>query len=228
MATAMQPRRGEEFPVAGFDYDSLPETTRQLVVQRADLIRDLLRKTSSQALKIGMALNEVRPVMDQAQWHAWYRHELRISVSGAARYMKQADVFAGEPGAEELSFSAMEVLIPSHVAQAARDEALAVARSGRHVSKQLALEIIQRHRSESERVRGVPYEVDRLKQNIRRSLGKLVAAWPAGEKAAMAESVREVLQQVLAEYGLAIDGSRPAPSSMARKLGILPSAARSR
>jgi hypothetical protein len=82
-------------PQEPFDYDSLDETSRRIVMQKTDETHGLMRRTAENILAIGQNLQLVQQHLPEMRFSAWLRAEFALSRQTAYNYMRVATKFSG-------------------------------------------------------------------------------------------------------------------------------------
>jgi hypothetical protein len=78
-----------------FDYSTLDEQTRELVLRKADETRVLMRRTTEHIVAIGENLLTVQKQLPEMKFSAWLRTEFALSRQSAYNFMKVASKFGG-------------------------------------------------------------------------------------------------------------------------------------
>lgn len=78
-----------------FDYDSLDETSRRIVLQKTYETHGLMRRTAENIIAIGQNLQLVQQQLPEMRFSAWLRAEFALSRQSAYNYMRVAVKFGG-------------------------------------------------------------------------------------------------------------------------------------
>jgi hypothetical protein len=124
---------------------------RDWLERRTEDIVGFAYRTACDAVRIGVALNEVRARLKHGEYQAWVLAKLPFSLPAARRYRQVADTFAVFQTAqfERFDESALYVLAQDKTPQTARELAVLEARSGKRVTRAVALEILESCRADS-------------------------------------------------------------------------------
>lgn len=130
--------------------DADPQLRDWLRVQTGNIVGFAYR-TACDAVRIGVALNEVRARLKHGEYQAWVLAKLPFSLPAARRYRQVADTFAVFQTAqfERFDESALYVLAQDKTPQTARELAVLEANSGKRVTRAVALEILESCRADS-------------------------------------------------------------------------------
>jgi hypothetical protein len=117
----------------------------------ADAIKKLQVNTKRNRLEIGRYLNEAGKLsLGHGEFLSWFeRQKFHFSLRTAERMMNAARAFEGKFDTVSIlpfHWSAITLLSTRHMPEAARDEAISLAQSGRQVDRTVAKQIIAEHR----------------------------------------------------------------------------------
>lgn len=130
--------------MVGFDYSCLSPELRGVVFEHANAINAQLRQSTAAMIDIGRRLIEVRELLGLA-FLPWIRAEFEWSLSAARDYIKIAERFGELDCVDAFQLHALIVLSRKHTPETAVSEAIALARSGVRVSRDVARAIVDRH-----------------------------------------------------------------------------------
>lgn len=85
----------ESAPQEPFDYDSLDEPSRRIVLQKTYETHGLMRRTAENIIAIGQNLQIVQQQLPEMRFSAWLRAEFALSRQSAYNYMRVATKFGG-------------------------------------------------------------------------------------------------------------------------------------
>ncbi|RME71828.1 MAG: DUF3102 domain-containing protein [Chloroflexi bacterium] len=133
-----------------FDYNSLDAETRIVVQQRTGEIRDLVRRTAENVVRIGGKLAEVRDRLgNSGRFDAWLQAEFEWSRRTAYNFISVYERFGTRANFAQMDIatSALYLLASPSTPPAAVEEALERAESGERITPAAAKEIIQEHKA---------------------------------------------------------------------------------
>jgi len=138
----------EQLPVPAFLTPAVP------LPQRAQRIRDLVSVARGCIIEVGHELIAAKAELVHGEWLPWLDQEFGWSEAAAQRYMQVARAFQ-IPQAEgfkglTIDATALYALSAPDVPQEARDEAVARAEAGEHVTKREAEEMVAKARAEQQ------------------------------------------------------------------------------
>jgi hypothetical protein len=128
-----------------FDYSTLDDDVGTRARAHAERIRELVKVTTEATVEIGRRLLDTRGTMDPRHFIAWLRSEFRWSIPTAWKYMASAEHFGHLEDVGRFDRSALHLLSMKHVPDEARDEAIALAGKGEHVTRTRAQQILRSH-----------------------------------------------------------------------------------
>jgi len=135
-----------------FDYMQLPADTRTLVQQRAEEIKESVRRSAQEILITGEKLVEVRGILHQKKgsFDAWLSTEFGWSRSQAYNYINAFERFGSRPnfGQLDIAVSAINMLAAPSTPQDVVDEVLERAERGEKITYTKSKEAIQKNREE--------------------------------------------------------------------------------
>jgi hypothetical protein len=136
-------------PMTLFDYGELDSETRIVVQQKTGEIKERLKRTASDIIEVGERLNDIKARLGHGRFAPWLNSEFNWSVRTAQNFMAVADAFKNANFAYlDLAPSALQALAAPSVPESARQEAIAIASNGHHVTHKEAKEIVERHKPE--------------------------------------------------------------------------------
>ncbi len=127
----------------GFDYTGISQKHKQLITDHAKAITEHLRHTTASMVDIGRRLIQIRQLLGSA-FRVWIDAEFQWCLGTARHYMILAQRFGNLDCLDNFQPSALILLSPKHVPQAAIDEAIACARSGQLITKSSAASLVDR------------------------------------------------------------------------------------
>ena len=135
--------------IAPFDYAGLDPETRIVVRQKTGEIRDRTKRAAQQVVEIGQRLAEVKARLGHGAFGRWLEAEFDWTDQTARRFMWVAERFGQNQQIVDFAPSALYLLAAPTVPEGARQEALATAANGQHVSHSTARRIIEDHKPEA-------------------------------------------------------------------------------
>lgn len=124
------------------------EAQQDLIKQRADEIKDLVRRTAQNLIDIGNKLQEVKQILAHGEFGNWLNKEFNWSLSTAAKMMQASKQFKNVNFTDlNLSLSAIYLLAAPSTPDSARVEALSRASQGESISFTLAKKLVQNHKT---------------------------------------------------------------------------------
>ncbi len=215
-------RHARQF-VRAFDYESLSADVRSNVEDHTRAIHALGRRMAADAIELGKRLIQVRAALGPRLFTVWCAAELRTSQSQVSNIMSAASKFGqvDQKCLGQFDVSALYELSRERTSEAARKEALEVARSGEKVSQLVAVSISERHR-EAERERrpaagrtraaaaaasppaiaAEPRARRTELSDLRSIVRRMIRRWPDASRSEIAEQALEAVREVLAELKL--------------------------
>jgi hypothetical protein len=142
-----------------FNYADLDSETRIVVQQKTGEIRERIKRSANDLIEIGERLTEVKSRLGHGQFGAWLEAEFSLSYETAHSLMNVAKAFNSVTVTEmDIAHKALYALSAPSVPEPARQEAVALASNGHHVTHKEAKTIIDRHKPEPrpEPVRAAP------------------------------------------------------------------------
>jgi len=137
----------------GFDYSSLDNTTSQFVQQQTGEIRALMKRTAQDIIEVGQKLLEVKKKLGHGRFGDWLQAEFQWSISAATRFMQVSEQFQFVNLANlDLAPSALYELAAPSTPQAARNEAVARAKTGELITYKAAKTIKQKYAPHSKKL----------------------------------------------------------------------------
>jgi len=117
---------------------------------RAERIRDLVDVARGCIIEVGRELIAAKEEVPHGQWLAWLQREFRWSHDTAMNYMRAARAFPEIPNGSEfdgvtIEGRALYALSAPGVPQEIRDEAVAQAKGGKHITEAEVEKLIAEH-----------------------------------------------------------------------------------
>lgn len=128
-----------------FDYNNLDTEVSQFVQQQTGEIQALVKRTAQDIIKIGQKLILVKEKLGHGRFTDWIGAEFEWSYPTAARFMQVADRFGEIYQIDRFASSALYVLAAPSTPEAAVQEALALAKTGKRISYSAARAIRQKY-----------------------------------------------------------------------------------
>ncbi len=130
-----------------FDYASLDAATSEFVREQTGEIRTLLKQTAENIVYTGQKLMAIKSKLQHGQFIDWLQSELGLHRNTANRFMHVAKEFGDLEMSHIVTFdlTALYQLATPSTPQAARDEAIALAKAGETITYALAKEIRQKY-----------------------------------------------------------------------------------
>lgn len=128
-----------------FDYSTLADDQATTTRAHADRIRELVKLTTESAIEIGRRLLDVRGTLEPRAFHAWLKAEFRWDKSTAWKFMASAEHFGHLDCLDRFDRSALYELSMTNVPDEAREQAIALARKGEHVTRGRSRLILREH-----------------------------------------------------------------------------------
>lgn len=138
-----------------FDYSTLDATISQFVQQQTGEIRALMKRTAQDIIEVGQKLIAVKKKLGHGRFGDWLQAEFQWSVSAATRFMQVSEQFQFVNLANlDLAPSALYELAAPATPEAARNEAIARAKTGEAITYKAAKTIKQKYAPASKSKRG--------------------------------------------------------------------------
>ena len=128
-----------------FDYSDLDSECLDFVQQQTGEIRLLMKRTAQDIIEIGQRLIEVKKLLGYGQYRKWIQAEFNWGKSTANSFENVAKQFANVQNLDGFAASALYELAAPSTPEAARKEAIALAKAGNRIGYKVAKEIKQRH-----------------------------------------------------------------------------------
>ncbi len=128
-----------------FDYTSLDGEISQFVQQRTGEIRVLMKRTAQDIIEIGQKLIGVKEKLGHGRFLDWIKAEFEWSYPTAARFIQVANSFSQDYQIDKFAPSALYLLAAPSTPETAREEALALAKAGEHITYTTAKAIKQKY-----------------------------------------------------------------------------------
>lgn len=129
-----------------FDYNALDSETRIVVKQRTSEIRGLMRRAAQDIIDIGQKLIEVKEQLPHGQFGGWLETEFQWGVHTARNFMRVTETFSEKEKISLFAPSALYLLAAPSTPEAARQEAIARAESGEHITHTVSKQIVAEHK----------------------------------------------------------------------------------
>lgn len=130
-----------------FEYGTLDAETRIVVQQKTGEIRDRIKRTASDIMEIGERLIDIKERLGHGRFAEWLQIEFEWSDRTARSLMSVAEAFKSANFSDlNIAPSAMYVLAAPSVPEEARQQAVALASNGHHVTHSEAKAIIAEHK----------------------------------------------------------------------------------
>jgi hypothetical protein len=131
----------------GFDYTSLDPTTSRFVQQQTGEIRALMKRTAQDIIQVGKKLIQVKGRLGHGRFLTWLETEFDWHRDTANKFMHVANQFGSVEMSKLSTFdiSALYQLAAPSTPQAAREEAIARAKTGEAISNKAAKSIKQKY-----------------------------------------------------------------------------------
>jgi hypothetical protein len=192
---------------SGYDYSRLPPESREVAQIAASNIR---RIKAGAVIEVGRQLVTAKEALPHGEFGLWLQQEFdwtdrtaRNCMSVYERFGK-SEIIAG-PDADNIAATAFMLLAAPSVPEAARDEAVSMAKEGRKVSTKAAKAIVARHApskpskpSKTPEPPGIGQELARLNASL--SLARVVAGRDDADRQLVVTHASDLLRklQVLA------------------------------
>ncbi|MBV9386116.1 MAG: DUF3102 domain-containing protein [Chroococcidiopsidaceae cyanobacterium CP_BM_ER_R8_30] len=128
-----------------FDYTNLDAEISQFVQARTGEIRALMKRTAEDIIEIGQKLIVVKQKLGHGCFLDWIEAEFEWSYPTAARFIQVANAFSKIYQIDKFAPSALYLLAAPSTPETAREEALALAKAGEHITYTTAKNIKQKH-----------------------------------------------------------------------------------
>jgi len=128
-----------------FDYTNLDLEISQFVQQRTGEIRALMKRTAQDIIEIGQKLIGVKQKLGHGRFLDWIEAEFEWSYPTAARFIQVANAFSKGYQIDKFAPSALYLLAAPSTPETAREEAIALAEAGEHITYTAAKTLKQKH-----------------------------------------------------------------------------------
>ncbi|MDF5725204.1 MAG: DUF3102 domain-containing protein [Rhizonema sp. PD37] len=119
----------------GFDYNILSPTTRIVVQQHANEIKNLMRRTTESIINIGQRLLEVKEQMEHGRFEIWLKSEFNWGLWTARKFMQVTRQFKSVNFTDlSIDTSALYLLAAPSTPEAVRQEILERAEKGEAIT----------------------------------------------------------------------------------------------
>ena len=129
----------------GFDYSILPDYQRDAVVNAAEEIKTLAKRTVYDIIRIGELLTIVKETVGHGNFGEWIDKEFGWSAETSRRFMHVYDKFHIMCDLDNIAPTSLYLLSANNISDSARDEALERAEAGEYIGVDAAKDIIHRH-----------------------------------------------------------------------------------
>lgn len=186
---AKQPKG--ELVVLGFDYSPLEAKVAEKVRSSAEAIRQQVRNTLENAIKIGQELLNVKEALPHGQFLPWLRAEFQWAERTAYNFISVAERFKLATIANlPIDPTAAYLLAGPSAPDAARQTAIERAEAGEHVTMSVAKEIVATTKKKGKKkVKPVP--TDKLGLRLVKVLERYKEKWKADDLGELARQLRE-------------------------------------
>ncbi|MDJ0572082.1 MAG: DUF3102 domain-containing protein [Pleurocapsa sp. MO_192.B19] len=130
-----------------FEYSSLDAETLNFVKQQTGEIRLLMKRTTQDIIEIGQRLIEVKKCLGHGRYRRWIEAEFDWGKSTANSFENVAKQFADVQNLDVFAPSALYELAAPSTPQAAREEAIALAKAGKRISYTVSKQIKRKHQT---------------------------------------------------------------------------------
>jgi len=194
--------------VSSFNYDLLEAKVAEQVRSSAETIRQQVRNTLENAIKIGEELLAVKGALHHGQFLPWLRAEFGWAERTARNFMAVAEQFGKSAIIADLPIAptAAYLLAAPSVPDEARQVAVEMAEAGETISVKVAKKIVAETKKEQKSKKtpkAVPAE--KIGERLRKLLDRHRQQWDAEEMAEVVKQLRELADEL--EEGRR--GSRP-------------------
>ncbi|MEC4813579.1 MAG: DUF3102 domain-containing protein [Scytonema sp. PMC 1069.18] len=157
-----------------FDYSNIDPELFQLIQQRTNEIKSLMRRSAQDIIDIGQKLIEVKQHLGHGKFRKWLNHEFSWSVSSANKFMHVANQFKCVNFTHlNLTASVIYLLASPSTSSAARAETLELAYNGENITYAKAKEIVYKHRGTASCKGSQPVSTDISVESTESVSGKL-------------------------------------------------------
>lgn len=130
-----------------FNLRVIDESKRGRVEMHTHMIKTLMRTTAGQIVEIGVALLQVKELLDHGQFEAWLQQEFAWTERTARNFMSVAERFKSEKFSDlYVAPSVLYLLAAPSTPQAAVDEFFKRARGGERITVEGARSLIVEHK----------------------------------------------------------------------------------
>ena len=152
-----------------FDYDSLDSSTALFVREQTGEIRALFQRTAVDMVETGRRLLAVKAKLQHGQFLDWLQIEFEVHRGTANRFMQVAREFGSLEMSQLATFdiTALYQLATPSTPKAARDEAIARAKSGENITYTKAKKIKQNYTNDSIKIKKAKLEVTGTDKRIK-------------------------------------------------------------
>jgi hypothetical protein len=193
-----------------FDYSTLDEQTREIILRKTDETRGLMMRTTEHIIAIGFNLLTVRKQLPEMKFSAWLRTEFALSRQSAYNFMKVASKFGGRCNTV--------LQLPASVLYELASSSEAIVEQVEAGQLPPTLDAIRAGASESlegEHERHVRLNWYRITSEFQRSMRSILSQWPSPLDALVFEAddwtrlshVRELARRFLEECALLAQGT---------------------
>jgi hypothetical protein len=186
---AKQPKG--ELVVLGFDYSPLEAKVAEKVRSSAEAIRQQVRNTLENAIKIGQELLAVKEALPHGQFLPWLRAEFQWAERTAYNFISVAERFKLATIANlPIDPTAAYLLAGPSAPDEARQTAVERAEAGEHVTMSVAKEIVATTKKKGKK-KAKPLPTEKLGLRLVKVLERYKEKWKADDLAELARQLRE-------------------------------------
>ncbi|WP_019503736.1 DUF3102 domain-containing protein [Pleurocapsa sp. PCC 7319] len=130
-----------------FDYSNLDPETLSFVQLQTGEIRSLMKRTAQDIIEIGQRLIKVKKCLGHGQYRKWIEAEFNWGKSTANSFENVAKQFSDVQNLDTFAPSALYELAAPSTPEAARKEAIILAKAGKKISYTVSKQIKQKHQN---------------------------------------------------------------------------------
>lgn len=138
-----------------FDYNTLDTETRIVAQQRAVEIKDLMRNTAENIMRVGEKLLEVQVKLGDGRFDAWLEAEFKWSRRTAYNFIGVFKEFRDHANFAQIDIatSALYLIAAPSTLESARQEIMLRAEAGERISHTAAKAVVEAHKAAEEQAR---------------------------------------------------------------------------
>lgn len=129
----------------GYDYSSLDDDTRMLVIRHAEAIKFRTQRVVEDIIEIGKSLVEVKAQLPHGAFGDWLKAEFDWGKDTAARFMNVAQQFPQISHGANFAPKALYILSAKKVPNEVREKALNLASQGEKITPGRAEQLIEQY-----------------------------------------------------------------------------------